>query len=105
MLDRGDPAAPPKERVVTVLARSASRGDAAAQAKLALWYLEGKHGVHDAQLALRWFKRAARGGNAFAQAWLGDTYATGQGLKADLPKRLNGTSAPRCRGMAARLRC
>ena len=64
MLDRGDPNAPTKERVVTLLARNASRGDAAAQANLALWYLEGKHGLHDVQLALRWFRRAAHGGNA-----------------------------------------
>jgi hypothetical protein len=34
-------------------------------------------------LALRWFHRAASGGSAFAQAWLGDAYATGQGVKAD----------------------
>jgi TPR repeat protein len=83
MLDRGDPAAPAKEGVIKLLARSASRGDAVAQASLALWYLEGKHGLHDAQVALRWFQRAAHGGNAFAQAWLGDTYVTGQGVKTD----------------------
>jgi TolC family type I secretion outer membrane protein len=84
MLDRGDQKAPPKERVVTLLAGSAARGDGAAQVSLAIWYLEGKHGLHDAQLALRWFHRAAHGGNAFAQAWLGDAYATGQGVKPNL---------------------
>ena len=55
-----DPAAPAKERVVTLLARSASRGDAAAQANLALWYLEGRHGLHDAQLAIAMVSLALR---------------------------------------------
>jgi TPR repeat protein len=40
--------------------------------------------LHDAKLALRWFHRAAHGGNAFAQAWLGDTYASGQGVEVNL---------------------
>jgi len=84
LLDRGDANAPPQERVVTLLAKNASKGDAPAQTTLALWYLEGKHGIKDPQLALRWFYRAASGGSAFAQAWLGDAYATGQGVSADL---------------------
>jgi TPR repeat protein len=84
LLDRGDPNAPPKERVVALLVASASKGDATAQATLALWYLEGTHGTKDFRQAFRWFYRAACGGNAFAQAWLGDAYATGQGVKADV---------------------
>ena len=105
MLDRGDPTRRAKERVVTLLARSASRGDAAAQASLALWYLEGKHGLRDAKLALRWFHRAARGGNAFAQAWLGDAYATGQGVKADLAEAAKWyeRAAPQGHGGATRV--
>ena len=85
MLDRGDPTAPAKERVVTLLARSAV---SAAMPPLkrtspcGIW--RASTDCTTPKLALRWFHRAAHGGNAFAQAWLGDAYATGQGVKADL---------------------
>jgi hypothetical protein len=83
MLDRADPLAPSRDRIVALLEGFASQADGAAQSALALWHMEGKHGLKDKQLALKLFRRAARGGNAFAQAWLGDALATGKGIKAN----------------------
>jgi TPR repeat protein len=69
--------------VLTWLTRGAGQGDATAQVRLALWYLEGKYGKRDEELAMQWFVRAAQGGNAFAQARLGDVLVSGEGVKAN----------------------
>jgi TPR repeat protein len=41
-------------------------------------FFEGKHVEQNQAQALRWFTRAAQGGNAFAQAWLGDILVQGR---------------------------
>jgi TPR repeat protein len=48
-----------------------------------LLYFEGTQVAADPARALRWFTRSAQGGNAFAQAWLGDVLTRGQGVVAD----------------------
>ena len=59
-LDRGDPHTPPVDRVFALLLQCASRGDASAQASLALCYLEGKYVAKDENMSMQWFERAAR---------------------------------------------
>ena len=77
----GTPAA---ERVVNLVEACAVRGDPVAQARLGLLYLEGVQRVNDPEMALCWFTRAAQGGNAFAQAWMGDALVRGgQGVDVD----------------------
>ena len=75
--------APPTERVVELLAKCAGQSPADVQASLGLLYFEGKHVPQDQGQALHWFTRAAEGGNAFAQAWLGDVHIQGLGVKVD----------------------
>jgi uncharacterized protein len=81
-LGRQDPLAPPRDTVVELLEKCAHRGDADAQICLALLYYEGT--PSNTAQALIWFSRAANGGNAIAQAWVGDLLAKGIGVPADL---------------------
>jgi TPR repeat protein len=66
--------------VAELLEACAARGDADAQTRLGIWYSEGTHVALNQRLAMRWFKLGAQGGNAFAQAWLGDVFLHGRGV-------------------------
>jgi hypothetical protein len=81
-LERNDSSSPPVARVMELLEGCAVRGDPDAQSTLALMYLRN-HVPQDERQALRWFTRAAQGGNAFAQTWLGDILMQGRGVPAD----------------------
>jgi len=84
MLDRGDPLAGSAAEVLALLEQLSSQDDSSAQASLASWHLEGKHGLNDKRLAMNLLRRAAHAGNSIAQACLGDALATGHDTKANL---------------------
>lgn len=61
----------------------AEKGDADAEAKLGLFYRDGRVLPQDNFEAVYWFRKAAGQGNAFAQANLGQMYENGWGVKQD----------------------
>jgi TPR repeat protein len=66
--------------VAKLLESCAAHGDADVQTRLGLWYHEGRHVTPSQRLAMRWLNRGALGGNACAQAWLGDVFMHGRGV-------------------------
>lgn len=74
------------QKALDLFTSAASKGYAAAQAKLGQWNLEaGK----DYDLALNWFNRAAEQGYALAYSSLGDMYAKGYGVDQDYAKAID----------------
>ena len=74
---------PPGSELQSIRSESL-HGDADAQLLYGLAYLEGRDGLRpDTTKALHWLRRAARGGNAYAQYRLGEIYAAGRGVKKD----------------------
>jgi TPR repeat protein len=66
------------------LARQAAAGSPRAELLLGLAYRDGRYGLaRDARAAARWLGRAARSGNVYASAALGDAYANGAGVSRD----------------------
>ncbi len=66
------------------LLHQAEGGSARAQLLLGLAYRDGRYGLaRDAQSADAWFTRAARSGENYAAALLGDAYAAGDGVAKD----------------------
>lgn len=61
----------------------AEKGDAHAQANVALLYLRGDGVAQDREAAARWYRRAAERGNTVAQDNLGVMYHRGHGVDQD----------------------
>ena len=62
----------------------ANRGDAKAANSLGVWYEKGREGLAaDPEAAVRWYRRAAAGGNALAMHNLGDCFRDGIGVERD----------------------
>ena len=61
----------------------AEKGDAAAQNKLALIYIEGAGVASDIVEAVKWFRKAAEQGDAIGQNALGSVYEDGRGVARD----------------------
>lgn len=67
------------------LLHRAEAGSASSQLMLGLAYRDGRYGLpRDDRAAATWLARAARSGNAYAAATLGDAYAQGQGVAPDI---------------------
>jgi TPR repeat protein len=80
-----EPVAPERDQEdndpVTQLAEKAQQGDADAQNKLGLMYLNGKEGVTQNDIeAAKWFHKAAEQEHADAQFYLGVMYYSGKGV-------------------------
>ena len=65
------------------LRKAAGQGNAAAQFRLGVLYLNGKGVPKDASQAAIWFRRAAEQGDAAAQGCLGVLYRDGEGVPKD----------------------
>lgn len=65
---------------ISDLRRKAKRGEALAQFKLGVLYVEGRGVPQDYAKARQWWEQAAAQGNAKAQSNLGGLYAKGDGV-------------------------
>lgn len=63
--------------------KAADQGDISAMLELADFYLEGKEGAPDNQLAAQWYRKAALKKNAKAQFMLARLYENGTGVPQD----------------------
>ena len=65
------------------LLAGAEAGDAEAQTAVGVCYLEGEGVEHDYELAMQWFRKAAKQHNSSAEFYIGLMYSEGIGLKRD----------------------
>ena len=76
----------PKQEM-NLLNQLAQQGDADAQMELGLAYRDGLYDLKpDATTGLYWLKKAAAGGNAYAEDAIGNALATGNGTTKDIAK-------------------
>jgi len=68
------------ERILPILVRRATRGEADAQFSLGFCYANGAGVDKDEEEAVRWYRKAAEQGHAFAQCDLGLCYGSGVGI-------------------------
>jgi TPR repeat protein len=79
------PNAPDQE--LNLLSRLAHEGDADAQLQLGLAYRDGRYELTpDAVTGMYWLRKAAAGGNAYAEDAVGNAFATGVGTARDIAK-------------------
>lgn len=65
------------------LLEKAVANDADAQTAIGVYYLDGEAVGRDYELAMQWFKKAAKQNNSSAQFYIGLMYSEGLGLKRD----------------------
>lgn len=81
----GTPNAPDQE--LNLLSRLAHEGDADAQLQLGLAYRDGRYDLKpDAVTGLYWLRKAAEGGDAYAEDAVGNAFATGTGTAKNITK-------------------
>ena len=74
------------KRKVAWMTRAAQQSDAAAQAELALMYLDGEGVQQDSKKAAELYTKAAEQGNTVAQKMLAGMYFGGEGVPQDKKK-------------------
>ncbi len=77
-----------KDKDIEDLLEVAEAGDADAQYKLGMRYLEGDGVPENMVEAVKWFSEAAELGNAWAQVELGACYEDGSGVEADMAEAI-----------------
>lgn len=65
------------------LLEKAAADDAAAQTAIGVYYLDGETVGRDYELAMQWFKKAAKQNDSSAEFYIGLMYSEGLGLKRD----------------------
>lgn len=75
-----------KTEIYKLLKRSATQGDAKAQCKIGLCYINGDGVEKDLKKAFLWFEKSANQGNADAMKNLADCYDKGNGVGCDIIK-------------------
>jgi len=63
--------------------KAAAQGNATAQYRLGIAYVDGKATAQDDARAVTWFRKAAEQGNSDAQFWLGLSYDQAAGVPQD----------------------
>lgn len=74
---------PNVEEAFALAKKGAEKGDAEAQYKLGLHYVDGRGVAKNYEEAFKWFKKSAKKGNANGQFELGYLYETGRGVEKD----------------------
>lgn len=78
----------PAKESIEVLTLKAEKGDAKAQFRLGMAYLQGKETPKNYLKAVQWFTKAANQGNSDAQFGLGMAYAYANGVPQDYTKEI-----------------
>lgn len=78
----------PAKESLKVLTLKAEKGDAKAQFRLGMAYIQGKEIPQNYLKAVQWFTKAANQGNSDAQFGLGMAYAYGNGVPQDYTKEI-----------------